>query len=137
VANDRVRVLDLAGAATRAVACAVARDIDVDVLSCSVCHSDVHLLDGDWGDVARPLVPGHEIVGRVVRAGERAGLALGGEFQQAWVAPLAAFFFWNMGSHVVGALQDVLRDDHTAQGSVGQPPRILSANRLALVQISC
>lgn len=38
--------------------------IDVDVLHCSVCHSDVHLLDGDWGEVARPLVPGHEIVGR-------------------------------------------------------------------------
>lgn len=40
-------------------------EIDVEVLHCSVCHSDVHLLDGDWGDVARPLVPGHEIVGRV------------------------------------------------------------------------
>jgi uncharacterized zinc-type alcohol dehydrogenase-like protein len=38
--------------------------VDVDVLHCSVCHSDVHLLDGDWGEVARPLVPGHEIVGR-------------------------------------------------------------------------
>src|SRR5687768_7483195 len=38
--------------------------VDVDVIHCSVCHSDVHLLDGDWGEVARPLVPGHEIVGR-------------------------------------------------------------------------
>jgi alcohol/geraniol dehydrogenase (NADP+) len=38
--------------------------LDVDVMHCSVCHSDVHLLDGDWGEVARPLVPGHEIVGR-------------------------------------------------------------------------
>lgn len=38
--------------------------LDVDVLLCSVCHSDVHLLDGDWGEVRRPLVPGHEIVGR-------------------------------------------------------------------------
>lgn len=38
--------------------------LDVDVLHCSVCHSDVHLLDGDWGEVVRPLVPGHEIVGR-------------------------------------------------------------------------
>jgi uncharacterized zinc-type alcohol dehydrogenase-like protein len=53
------------------------RDVDVDVMSCSVCHSDVHLLDGDWGDVARPLIPGHEIVGRVVRAGEHAGLTIG------------------------------------------------------------
>jgi uncharacterized zinc-type alcohol dehydrogenase-like protein len=53
------------------------RDIDVDVLWCSVCHSDVHLLDGDWGDVARPLVPGHEIVGRVARRGALANVALG------------------------------------------------------------
>lgn len=52
-------------------------DVDVEVMTCSVCHSDVHLLDGDWGEVARPLVPGHEIVGRVVRAGERAALAIG------------------------------------------------------------
>lgn len=54
-------------------------DVDVEVMACSVCHSDVHLLDGDWGDVARPLVPGHEIVGRVVRAGDRAkeSVALG------------------------------------------------------------
>lgn len=43
---------------------AEAGTIDVDVMFCSVCHSDVHLLDGDWGEVARPLVPGHEIVGR-------------------------------------------------------------------------
>lgn len=60
------------------------RDVDVDVMTCSVCHSDVHLLDGDWGDVARPLVPGHEIVGRVVRAGEHAGLAIGSIVGVGW-----------------------------------------------------
>ena len=53
------------------------RDVDVEVMTCSVCHSDVHLLDGDWGVVARPLVPGHEIVGRVRRAGDDAALAVG------------------------------------------------------------
>lgn len=59
-------------------------DVDVEVMSCSVCHSDVHLLDGDWGDVARPLVPGHEIVGRVIAAGDRAGLALGAVVGIGW-----------------------------------------------------
>jgi uncharacterized zinc-type alcohol dehydrogenase-like protein len=59
-------------------------DVDVDVTSCSVCHSDVHLLDGDWGDVARPLVPGHEIIGRVVRAGDRAGLDEGAVVGIGW-----------------------------------------------------
>ena len=48
-----------------------------------------------------------------------AGLALGGTFQQAWVAPLAAFFFWNMGSHVVGALQDVEADRRSEISTVG------------------
>jgi len=48
-----------------------------------------------------------------------AGLALGGAFQQAWVAPLAAFFFWNMGSHVVGALQDVEADRRSGIATVG------------------
>ncbi|MFO0662807.1 MAG: NAD(P)-dependent alcohol dehydrogenase [Polyangiaceae bacterium] len=44
-------------------------DVIVDVSACSLCHSDLHLLDGDWGPQKRPFVPGHEIVGRVVRAG--------------------------------------------------------------------
>ncbi|MBX3191877.1 MAG: NAD(P)-dependent alcohol dehydrogenase [Labilithrix sp.] len=61
-------------------------DVDVEIAHCSVCHSDVHLLDGDWGDVARPLVPGHEIVGRVVSAGESAGLAEGTWVGIGWQA---------------------------------------------------
>ena len=61
-------------------------DVDVEVMTCSVCHSDVHLLDGDWGDVARPLVPGHEIVGRVARAGDRAQLAVGTVVGIGWQA---------------------------------------------------
>lgn len=52
-------------------------EIDVEVMTCSVCHSDVHLLDGDWGDVKRPLIPGHEIIGRVIRAGPKAGYVPG------------------------------------------------------------
>lgn len=48
-----------------------------------------------------------------------AGLALGGEFQEAWIAPLAAFYFWNMGSHVVGALQDVDADRRSSIATVG------------------
>jgi len=48
-----------------------------------------------------------------------AGLALGGELRQAWIAPLAAFFFWNMGSHVVGALQDVDADRRSRIATVG------------------
>ncbi len=44
-------------------------EVLVEVLSCGVCHSDLHLIDNDWGVSRFPLVPGHEIVGRVAAAG--------------------------------------------------------------------
>lgn len=40
-------------------------DVEIEISHCGICHSDVHLADGDWGKVF-PLVPGHEIVGTVV-----------------------------------------------------------------------
>jgi alcohol/geraniol dehydrogenase (NADP+) len=40
-------------------------EVEVEVTQCSLCHSDLHLLDGEWGPQQRPLVVGHEIVGRV------------------------------------------------------------------------
>jgi alcohol/geraniol dehydrogenase (NADP+) len=46
-------------------------EVEIAVEMCSVCHSDVHLIDGDWGKQQRPLIVGHEIVGRIVRVGER------------------------------------------------------------------
>jgi len=61
-------------------------EVDVEVLHCSVCHSDIHLLDGDWGDVARPLVPGHEIVGRVVATGVACSLEEGAVVGIGWQA---------------------------------------------------
>lgn len=63
-----------------------AHEVDVEVASCSVCHSDVHLVDGDWGDVARPLVPGHEIVGRVTAKGDLVGIAIGTTVGIGWQA---------------------------------------------------
>jgi uncharacterized zinc-type alcohol dehydrogenase-like protein len=59
-------------------------DVELLVAHCSVCHSDVHLLDGDWGEVARPLVPGHEIVGRVVARGPDAALPEGALVGVGW-----------------------------------------------------
>jgi uncharacterized zinc-type alcohol dehydrogenase-like protein len=63
-----------------------AREVDVEVEHCSVCHSDVHLLDGDWGEIARPLVPGHEIIGRVVASGSAANVAKGRLVGIGWQA---------------------------------------------------
>jgi uncharacterized zinc-type alcohol dehydrogenase-like protein len=61
-------------------------DVEIAVDHCSVCHSDVHLLDGDWGEVARPLVPGHEVVGRVVRAGTKVQISEGAVVGLGWQA---------------------------------------------------
>ncbi len=44
-------------------------DIQIDILFCGVCHSDLHTARGEWGGTTYPCVPGHEIVGRVVKAG--------------------------------------------------------------------
>jgi uncharacterized zinc-type alcohol dehydrogenase-like protein len=46
-----------------------ATEIVVDILYCGVCHSDLHMARNEWGNARYPLVPGHEIVGRVTAAG--------------------------------------------------------------------
>ena len=45
------------------------REVLIDILFCGVCHSDIHQARGEWAESIFPMVPGHEIVGRVVRAG--------------------------------------------------------------------
>jgi uncharacterized zinc-type alcohol dehydrogenase-like protein len=45
-------------------------DVMVDILYCGVCHSDLHFVRNDWGMSIYPLVPGHEIVGRVTAIGD-------------------------------------------------------------------
>ncbi|WP_411373665.1 NAD(P)-dependent alcohol dehydrogenase [Arthrobacter sp. MPF02] len=44
-------------------------DVEIAIEFCGLCHSDVHAARGEWGGQAYPLVPGHEIVGTVSRAG--------------------------------------------------------------------
>jgi uncharacterized zinc-type alcohol dehydrogenase-like protein len=46
-------------------------EIEIDVLFCGVCHSDIHQVKNEWSNTVYPCVPGHEVVGRVVRAGNR------------------------------------------------------------------
>jgi alcohol dehydrogenase (NADP+) len=45
-------------------------DVHIDILYSGVCHSDIHQARDEWGDSLYPMVPGHEIVGRVVKAGK-------------------------------------------------------------------
>lgn len=46
-----------------------ADDVVIQILYCGVCHSDIHNARNDWGGSAYPMVPGHEIIGRVVKVG--------------------------------------------------------------------
>ena len=44
-------------------------DVAIEILFSGICHSDLHTVNGDWGDQHYPLVPGHEIIGRVIEVG--------------------------------------------------------------------
>lgn len=45
------------------------KDVLIDILYCGVCHSDIHQARDEWGGAIFPMVPGHEIVGRVAQVG--------------------------------------------------------------------
>jgi len=45
-------------------------DVQFDILFCGVCHSDLHQIKNDWFPGIFPMVPGHEIVGRIVKVGD-------------------------------------------------------------------
>lgn len=45
------------------------KDVEIEILYCGVCHSDLHTVRNDWGGAKYPAVPGHEIVGKVIKVG--------------------------------------------------------------------
>ncbi|MDR7941380.1 NAD(P)-dependent alcohol dehydrogenase [Enterobacter soli] len=45
-------------------------DVVIEILYCGVCHSDLHQARNDWGFSEYPIVPGHEVIGRVVSVGD-------------------------------------------------------------------
>jgi uncharacterized zinc-type alcohol dehydrogenase-like protein len=48
-----------------------AKDILIEILYCGVCHSDIHQARGEWGNSIFPMVPGHEVVGKVAKVGSK------------------------------------------------------------------
>lgn len=46
-------------------------DVQLEILYCGICHSDIHLVRNEWGNSIYPMVPGHEIVGRVTAVGKK------------------------------------------------------------------
>lgn len=45
------------------------KDVEIDILYCGVCHSDLHTARNEWHGTVYPNVPGHEIVGRITKVG--------------------------------------------------------------------
>jgi uncharacterized zinc-type alcohol dehydrogenase-like protein len=45
--------------------------VQFEILFCGVCHSDLHTARGEWAGTVFPVVPGHEIVGKVTQRGKR------------------------------------------------------------------
>ena len=48
-----------------------ATDVQIEILYCGVCHSDIHQVRNEWGNSVFPMVPGHEIVGKVSQVGSK------------------------------------------------------------------
>src|SRR3977135_2158498 len=56
-----------------------AHDVLIEILYCGVCHSDIHQARGEWGQSNWPMVPGHEIIGKVAPAGSESKKRKGGD----------------------------------------------------------
>jgi len=66
-----------------------AEDVEVEVEYCGVCHSDLSMIDNEWGISSYPLIAGHEVIGRVSALGEAAknkGLSIGQRVGIGWTA---------------------------------------------------
>lgn len=62
-------------------------EVEVQVETCGICHSDLSMLQNDWGQTTYPLVPGHEAIGTIVAADEHAlGLHVGQRVGVGWFA---------------------------------------------------
>lgn len=46
-------------------------DVVIDILYCGICHSDIHSARNEWGGTNYPFVPGHEIIGQVIKTGKK------------------------------------------------------------------
>jgi len=61
-------------------------DILIKVRCCGVCHTDLHIVENEIPDARLPLIPGHEVIGTVERAGEKAGrFKIGQRVGAAWL----------------------------------------------------
>ncbi|EIL99532.1 alcohol dehydrogenase [Rhodanobacter thiooxydans] len=64
-----------------------AEEVEVAVDYCGICHSDLSMINNEWGNARYPFIPGHEVVGRVTALGAQAkGLSVGQRVGIGWTA---------------------------------------------------
>jgi alcohol/geraniol dehydrogenase (NADP+) len=96
-----------------------AEDVEVEIEHCGVCHSDLSMLDNDWGITTYPFVPGHEAVGRITRLGETAaekGLCEGQRVGVGWNVRSCLFCDQCLrgDNHLCERLQPTIVNNHGA-----------------------
>ena len=70
-------------------------EVEIKISHCGVCHSDVHLIDNDWGISKYPFIPGHEIVGTVVGVGSGVkDRTMGERVGVGWQADICGICEW-------------------------------------------
>jgi uncharacterized zinc-type alcohol dehydrogenase-like protein len=63
------------------------QEVEIDVHSCGICHSDISVIDNEWGNAQYPVVPGHEVVGTIAKVGKNANhLTVGQTVGLGWHA---------------------------------------------------
>jgi uncharacterized zinc-type alcohol dehydrogenase-like protein len=62
-------------------------DVEISVQTCGICHSDVSMLKNEWGITSYPLLPGHEVIGRITALGSSTkGLSVGQRVGVGWAS---------------------------------------------------
>src|SRR3546814_3275077 len=85
-------------------------EVEVAVEYCGVCHSDLSMVDNEWGMTAYPLIPGHEVVGRVVDLGANTkGLAIGQQVGIGWTED-------SRSAEHTSEIQSIMRISHDVFG---------------------
>jgi alcohol/geraniol dehydrogenase (NADP+) len=89
--------------------------VEIAVESCGICHSDLSMVDNEWGNSTYPLVPGHEIVGTVAALGSQVkGLAPGQRVGAGWFSGSCLHC-----RHCIGGEQHLCRGSQSTIGTHG------------------
>ena len=97
-------------------------EIRVRVAACGVCRTDLHVLDGELPDIALPIIPGHEVVGRIDALGAGVeGLSLGERVGLPWLGHTCGHCAFCLGEQE-NLCDRPLFTGYTRDGGFARPP---------------